>query len=80
MTAKINPVVAALDAAQNRVPGTSVNKIDFKFGDQPEVLEAIRRAHKRGLTQSEICRHISTPEFRIGQTSLKNWLAKENLL
>jgi hypothetical protein len=75
MTKATDPLAAALRSAGGMTG--KFGKIQFYFGDRPEVLTAILDADKRGVQQSEIARLLSrfAPEgVAIQAGSVKTWL------
>jgi|694.fasta_scaffold07683_5 hypothetical protein len=57
----------------------NVLKIDRLFGDQPDVLDAIRRARARGVSASSIARLLSTDEVPVSESSVRTWLQRNPL-
>ena len=79
---KPDPLAAALAEARPSGNNGNVLKIDLYFGDRPAVQEQIIAAYQRGLGFATICTVIAKidPEHRVGETSLKNWLASRGVL
>lgn len=49
--------------------------IDRLWGDRPEVLDAIRDAHRRGVSTKSIARMLSE-EHPVSDSAVANWLQK----
>jgi hypothetical protein len=71
--AKPDPIAAALDAAVGPRPGQK-GRVQFLFGDRPEVLESIRRAEARGLSMNAIADKLSTKDASVSAGAVKKWL------
>jgi hypothetical protein len=72
---------ALLSALESLRPMTSNNtpKVIVLFGDQPEVLEAIKAARLRKCSYAQIAKTLSTPEAPISETAIKSWLAMQGI-
>jgi CTP:molybdopterin cytidylyltransferase MocA len=77
MVAK-NAMATALEALTPNV-SRSTYKILVMFGDQPEVLEAIRQARARRCSYSQIAKTLTTPNAPISETAIKSWLDAEGI-
>ena len=79
---KSDPLVDALD---NLTPTgkTQQLKVLVLFGEQPDVLDAIRRAHARRLSAGQIAdaltRQLPAGES-ISESSVRTWLKSEKLV
>jgi hypothetical protein len=73
-----NALVTALESLK---PASSANrpKVVVLFGDQPEVLEAIREARRRKCSFVQIAKTLSTPDNPISETAVKSWLAMQGI-
>jgi hypothetical protein len=74
---RVNSIVAALDSELSQKD--NVLKIDRLFGDQPDVLDAIRRARARGVSASSIARLLSTDDMTLSESSVRTWLQRNPL-
>jgi hypothetical protein len=73
-----NALVTALESLK---PASSANrpKVVVLFGDQPEVLEAIREARRRKCSFVQIAKTLSTPDNPISETAIKSWLTSQGI-
>ena len=51
-------------------------KIDRFYGDQPDVLEAIKSAKRRGVSAASIARLLSTDEVSFSENAVRTWLER----
>lgn len=66
-------LIAELKAAGRSTGGTR-SKIDVLFGDQPDVLEAIRAARANGASHATIARILSSDDQSVKEGAVRNWL------
>jgi hypothetical protein len=71
-----NDLMAALDAARQSTRSEKRMKVDTLFGDQPDVLDSIRNAAKRGLSPRYIAELISghLDGDSVSEGAVANWL------
>ena len=78
--AKHNGLVAGLDQIEKGASGGTTPKIVQLFGDQPDVLEAIRRARRdRHLSYAQIALYLSQNGYEIKEGAVKNWLTSQGI-
>lgn len=73
---------ALADELDSIASGSSqANKIELLFGDSPKLLDAIRRARtERHLGYAAIAKFLTTRTgHKVGDTSVKNWLASQGV-
>lgn len=71
-------LVTALDSLRPTSNG-NVPKIVVLFGDQPEVLEAIKAARLRKCSYAQIAKTLSTPDAPISESAIKSWLTMQGI-
>lgn len=73
-----NSLVTSLDSLIPTM-NSSVHKIVVLFGDQPDVLEAIREARKRKCSYAQIAKTLSTPVMPVSESAVKSWLQTQGI-
>jgi DNA-binding MurR/RpiR family transcriptional regulator len=73
-----NALVTALESLHPTSNG-NMPKVIALFGNQPEVLEAIREARRRKCSYVQIAKTLSTPENPISETAIKSWLTSQGI-
>jgi transposase len=78
---KKDPLVEALDSMVTTNSHGSVSKMDYFFGDRPEVLEAVIRARRdRKLTHKQIAEALSKdPKVEISDRAVGTWLQRKGI-
>lgn len=71
-------LVTALDSLRPQSGGTTPKVITL-FGDQPQVLEAIKAARLRKCSFVQIAKTLSTPEAPISESAIKTWLHMQGI-
>lgn len=71
-------VLAALESLTPNM-NTSIHKVVVMFGDQPDVLEAIRQARLRKCSYSQIAKALSSPDASISEAAIRSWLASQGI-
>jgi hypothetical protein len=71
-----HPLAQALDDTEPLKMSGNQLKVDYYFGDHPEVLASIISARKRGLSYETIAEKLSDPDngIVIGAEAVKRWL------
>lgn len=62
-----------------RGTGGAPHKIETLFGDQPDVLDAIRTARLNGASIGEIARILSERGEVISEGAVRNWLRSQGV-
>jgi hypothetical protein len=73
-----DPLIAALAAAPTKTDGRAF-KVDRLFGDRPEVLDAIRANHARGVTSATLAEVLTASldgADSISDSAIDSWLKK----
>jgi DNA-binding MurR/RpiR family transcriptional regulator len=73
-----NALVTALESLHPTSNG-NMPKVIALFGNQPEVLEAIREARRRKCSYVQIAKTLTTPEAPISETAIKSWLTSQGI-
>lgn len=71
-------MASALEALRPNV-SRSTFKVLVMFGDQPDVLTAIKAARARRCSYSQIAKTLTTVEAPISETAIKSWLDAEGV-
>ena len=71
-------MASALEALRPNV-SRSTFKILVMFGDQPDVLDAIKAARARRCSYSQIAKTLTTVDAPISETAIKSWLDAEGV-
>jgi hypothetical protein len=71
-------MASALEALRPNV-SRSTFKILVMFGDQPDVLAAIKAARARRCSYSQIAKTLTTVDAPISETAIKSWLDAEGV-
>ena len=71
-------LVTALESLRPTSNG-NVPKVLALFGDQPEVLEAIKAARLRKCSYSQIAKTLSTVDNPISESAIKSWLGMQGI-
>jgi hypothetical protein len=81
MTKKPHPLAAGLDEVVPSGAGGAGLRIVNLFGDQPEVLDAIRRARRdRKLSFAAIAKFLTVNgDHPVSSAAVQTWLAKEGI-
>lgn len=75
------PKSAVAAALNSLVPtmNSSIHKIVMLFGDQPDVLEAIREARRRRCSYAQIAKTLSSPDAAVSESAVKSWLQAQGI-
>jgi len=73
-----NALVTALESLHPTSNG-NMPKVIALFGNQPEVLEAIKAARLRKCSYVQIAKTLTTPENPISETAIKSWLTSQGI-
>jgi hypothetical protein len=73
-----DPIIDALDNLPELSDGRTHRIVEL-YADQPEVLDAVKRARTRGRSYEAIAATLSTQGKRISATSIRNWLRSEGI-
>jgi hypothetical protein len=73
-----NAMASALEALTPNISRATF-KVLVMFGDQPEVLEAIKAARARRCSYNQIAKTLTTPNAPISETAIKSWLDAEGI-
>lgn len=71
-------MASALEALRPNV-SRSTFKILVMFGDQPDVLAAIKAARARRCSYAQIAKTLTTVDAPISETAIKSWLDAEGV-
>jgi len=71
-------LIASLESLEPR-GNRNVHRIVVLFGDQPEVLDAIRQARARKCSFGQIAKALSTPSTIVSAHAVQNWLAAQGI-
>ena len=70
-----------INALNSLAPVTSGHgsKVDYLFGDKPDVIEAIIEARKRRCSFRQIAMALSTEDQTVSPGAVQNWLAAKGI-
>jgi hypothetical protein len=75
-----NALAAGLDGLVSTGNDGTVLKIDQLFSDQPDVLEAIKRARvERRLGYTTIAGYLTKNGYKVGHSAVKRWLEVQGI-
>lgn len=73
-------LATGLDALPRGRSGGVVPKVIKYWGDQPEVLESIRRARRdNGHSAARIAEYLTSQGYPIAEGSIRKWLTSEGI-
>lgn len=77
---KPDPLAAALDAVAEPTNGGTTSRVEFLFGNRPDVLASIERARRdRKLSYRQIAKVLSADGASISEGAIQGWLNKRGI-